>query len=178
MRIFYKVTDKDSDLYKKCSEFLQREAELRKAQKEAIEARVPKFKKYRGTKGFNRIVTYIGFVFDEPEKLDPKVWKTELVGGERLSKPNKRTKRGKDMSHFLHSFETTNCWDVDRLLHIEKQILNGQFYPSDLFKHNDTIYIHLDAQYRKTFEQENEGVIEITLGEIEKAIEAYNNAKD
>lgn len=115
-RIYYKVTDTKSDMYKECSEFLQHEAELRKAQKEAIEARVPKFKNYRGTKGFDRIVTFIGFIFDEPEKLDPKEWKTELVEGYPLSTPNKRTKKGKELMKFLRSFERTNCWDAEDLL--------------------------------------------------------------
>lgn len=177
-RSYYKVTDTKSDMYKECSEFLQHEAELRKAQKEAIEARVPKFEKYRGIKGFDRIVTFTGFVFDEPEKLDPKEWNTELVDGYLLSRPNKRTKKGKDLRKFLRSFERTNCWDVDRLLNIEKQSLHGSFYPADLFKYNDTIYIFIDAQFRKTFEQENDGFIEITLGEMEKAIEEYNADKE
>ena len=175
-RSYYKVIDQSCKLFKDCSEFLNHEAELRKEQMEAIEARVPKFEKYRGTKGFDRIVTFTGFVFDKPEELDPKEWKTELVDGYLLSTANKRTKKGKELIKFLRSFEHTNCWDVDRLLNIEKQSLNGSFYPADLFKHNDTIYIFIDSQYRKTFEAENDGFVEITIGEMELAIEDYNKA--
>ena len=175
-RSYYKVIDQSCKLFKDCSEFLNHEAELRKEQMEAIEARVPKFEKYRGTKGFDRIVTFTGFVFDKPEELDPKEWKTELVDGYLLSTAKKCTQQGKELSKFLRSFEHTNCWDVDRLLNIEKQSLNGSFYPADLFKHNDTIYIFIDSQYRKTFEAENDGFVEITIGEMELAIEDYNKA--
>lgn len=173
-RSYYKVTDKSCKLFVDCSKFLKHEAELHKIQKETIEARMPKFEKYRGTKGFNRIVTYTGFVFEDPDKLDPKEWNTKLADGYKLSTPNKRTKKGKEILKFLQDFKRTNCWDVDALLNIEKQSLYGSFYPADLFKHNDTIYIFIDAQYRKTFEQENDGFIEITLGEMEKAINDYN----
>lgn len=173
-RCYYKVTDTKCDLYKECSEFLHHEEELRKAQLEAIKARVPKFEKSLEEKGFDRIETFKGFVFDEPEKLDPKEWKTELVDGYMLSKPNKRTKKGKELIKFLHSFKRTNCWDVDRLLNIEKQSILGSYYPADLFQFNDTIYIFIDKKCRKTFEHENDGFIEITLGEMEKAIEEYN----
>ena len=107
--------------------------------------------------------------------MKSKEWKTELVEGYLLSTPNTRTKKGKELMKFLRSFERTNYWDVDRLLNIEKQSLHGSFYPADLFKHNDTIYIFIDSQYRKTFEAENGGFVEITLGEMERAIDDYNN---
>lgn len=175
-RCFYKVTDQSCVLFEDCSDFLDYEAALRETQKEAIEALLPNFQKYRGTKGFDRIVTYEGFVFDNPEELDPKEWKTDLVEGYLLSTPNRRTKKGKDLMKFLRSFEHTNCWDVDRLLKIEKQSLHGSFYPADLFKHNDTIYIFIDSQYRQTFEAMNNGFIEITLGEMERAINDYNKS--
>lgn len=176
-RCYYKVTDNSSKLYKHCSEFLQHEDELRKAQKSAIEARVPSFKMYYGSKGFHRIVTYTGFVFDDPESLDPKEWKTELVEGNLLSTPNKRTKKGKEMFKFLSSFERTNCWDVERLLNIKQSSIYGSFFPADLFKHNDTIYILIDERHRKTFEKENDNIIEITFGEMGSAIEEYNKDK-
>ena len=72
-RIYYKVKNKDSALYKKAKEFLAMEEKLRETQREAIESKVPKFSKYKGRKGFNRIIRYIGFVFDDKESIDPKV---------------------------------------------------------------------------------------------------------
>lgn len=173
-RNYYKVTDTNCELFRKASEFLQMEQELRDTQKKAIKARVPKFTTCRVDRGFNRIDRYIGFVFDNVDDIDPKTWVTKLIDGKMCSTPNKRTKAGKEMDKFLREFKRTTCWDVDRLLGIEKQFINGSFYPADLFKCNDTIYIFIDSQYRKTFEAENDGFIEITYGEMEKAIEEYN----
>lgn len=175
-RSYYKVTYQSCELFKKASEFLAMENQLRANQKKAIEERVPKFTTYRGERGFNRILRYMGFVFENVDDIDPKTWVTKLVDGKMCSTPNKRTKAGKAMDKFLREFKRTTCWDVDRLLNIEKQSINGSFYPADLFQHNDTIYIFIDSQYRKTFEAENDGFIEITLGEMEKAIDDYNNS--
>lgn len=173
-RCYYKVTDQNSKLFKKSSEFLTMEDELRDKQKKAIRERVPKFSEFRGERGFNRILRYKGFVFEDAENIDPKVWVTKLTDGKLCSTPNKRTIAGKEMDKFLKEFKRTNCWDVDKLLSIEKQSINGTFYPADLFKHQDCIYILIDSQYRKLFEENNTDVIEITYGEMEKAIEEYN----
>lgn len=175
-RCYYKVSDQGCDLFKKTSEFLTMEEQLRQAQKEAIEARVPKFTTYRGERGFNRIIRYKGFVFEDQESIDPKVWTTKMVDGKPCSTPNRRTKAGKEMDKFLKEFKRTNCWDVDRLLDIEKQSITGEFYPANLFKHNDCVYILIDAQYRKVFEESNPDAVEITYGEMEKAIDDYNKS--
>ena len=94
-----------------------------------------------------------------------------------ISTPNLRTKAGKEMNEFLRSFKRTTCWDVDRLLNIEKKSVYGDFYPANLFKHNNAIYILIDSQYRDIFEQENADAKEITYGEMEKAIDEYNKNK-
>ena len=173
-RIFYKVENKDSELFKKASEFLKVEDRLREEQKAAIEAKMPKFTTYRGQKGFNRIVRFTGFVFDDQQNIDPKVWKTEEKDGKMLSTPNRRTKVGREMYKFLNSFDRTTMWDVDRLLGIEKQSIFGSFIPANLFKFNDRIYILIDEQFREEFEKNNTDIIEITRGEMIKAMDDYN----
>lgn len=173
-RIFYKVENKDSELFKKASEFLEVEDRLREEQKAAIEAKVPKFKTYRGAKGFNRIVRFTGFVFEDQQNIDPKVWKTEEKDGKMLSTPNRRTKVGREMYKFLNSFDRTTAWDVDRVLGIEKEMIFGSFYPANLFNFNDRIYIWIDSKFRAEFEKNNTDIIEITHGEMEKAIDDYN----
>lgn len=94
-----------------------------------------------------------------------------------LSVPNLRTKAGKKMKEFLDSFKRTTCWDVDRLLNIDKKSIYGEFYPANLFKNNGVVYILIDSQYRDIFEQENVGYKEITYGEMEKAIDEYNKSQ-
>lgn len=173
-RIYYKVENKDSALYKRANEFLTMEEKLREIQRKAIESKVPKFSKFKGIKGFIRIVQYIGFVFDENESIDPKVWKTKEENGEMLSTPNLRTKVGRAMDKFLRSFKRTNVWDIDRLLAIDEKTLYGSFYPANLFGFNDRIYIIIDSQFRDVFEKNNTDIIEITNGEITKVIDDYN----
>lgn len=173
-QIYYKVENKDSELFRKASDFLAMEERLSEEQKAAVIAKVPKFKTYRGEKGFDRIVKFTGFVFDDPQNIDSKVWKTEKVDGKMLSTPNRRTKAGREMWNFLCSFERTTMWDVDRLLGIGKESIFGSFYPADLFKFNDRIYILIDSQFREEFEKNYTDIIEITHGEITKAIDDYN----
>ena len=76
-QLYYKVENKDSALYKRANEFLTMEENLREIHKKTIESQLPKFSKYKGEKGFNRIVRYTGFVFDDKESIDPKIWKTK-----------------------------------------------------------------------------------------------------
>ena len=172
--IYYKVDNKDSTLYKRANEFLAMEEKLRETQRKAIESKVPKFSKHKAAKGFNRIVRYIGFVFDDKESIDPKVWKTKVEDGEMLSTPNLRTKVGKAMDEFLRSFKRTNVWDVDRLLAIDGKSVYGSFYPANLFEFDERIYIIIDSQFRDVFEKNNTDIIEITNGEITKVIDDYN----
>ena len=78
------------------------------------------------------------------------------------------------MRRFLDSFKTTTTWDVDRLLGIEKESVFERFYPANIFKFNGRIYIFIDSQFREEFEKNNTGIIEITHGEMAKAINDYN----
>ena len=117
---------------------------------------------------------YTGFVFDDKENIDPKVWKTKEENGEMISTPNLRTKVGKEMNEFLSSFKRTNVWNVDRLLAIDVKSIYGSFYPANLFRFNECIYILIDSQFRDVFEKNNTDIIEITNGEMTKAIDDYN----
>ena len=172
--IYFKVENKDSDLFKKANEFLAKEDRLRDEQKKSIVAKVPKFKTYMGERGFNRIVRFKGFVFEDSQNIDPKTWSTKKVDGMMLSVPYLRTKAGKEMDKFLRSFETTTMWDVDRLLGIGETSIYGRFYQADFFKYNDCIYIMIDSRFREEFENNNTDIIEITHKEINQTINSYN----
>lgn len=173
-QIYYKVENKDSALFKRANEFLAMEDELREIQRRTIESQIPKFSKYKCIKGFNRIVQYTDFVFDDKENIDPKVWKTKEENGEMLSTPNLRTKVGKAMNEFLRSFNRTSVWDVNKILDIDEKSLYDRFYPANLFEFNECIYIIIDSRYRDVFEKNNTDIIEITNGEMTKAIDDYN----
>ena len=174
VQLYYKVENKDSDLFKRANEFLAMEEKLREIQRKAVELKLPKFSKYAVIKGFNRIVQYTGFVFDDKENIDPKVWKTKEENGEMLSTPNLRTKVGKAMNEFLCSFKRTSVWDVNSLLAINEMHIYGSFYSANLFEFNNRIYIIIDSQFRDVFEKNNTDIIEITNGEMTKVIDDYN----
>ena len=174
VQLYYKVENKDSDLFKRANEFLAMEEKLREIQRKAVELKLPKFSKYAVIKGFNRIVRYTGFVFDDKENIDPKVWKTKEENGEMLSTPNLRTKVGKAMNEFLCSFKRTSVWDVNSLLAINEMRIYGSFYSANLFEFNNRIYIIIDSQFRDVFEKNNTDIIEITNGEMTKVIDDYN----
>ena len=177
VQLYYKVENKDSDLFKRANEFLAMEEKLREIQRKTIESKVPKFSKYKARKGFNRIVRYTGFVFDDKESIDPKVWKTKEENGEMLSTPNLRTKVGRAMNKFLGSFKRTDVFDVHRLLDIDEKPICGSFYNPILFEFADRIYIVIDSQFRDVFEKNNTDIIEITNGEMTKAIDDYRHCK-
>lgn len=175
-RCYYKVDNTNSILFKRTNEFLDMEEQLRKKQKETIEAHIPKFSLYRGERGFTRIFRYTGFVFVDQDNIDAKVWNTKEVEGKMLSTPNRRTKAGRAMEDFLKSFRRTTSWDVDNLLGIDMKFLTGSFFPANLFRYNGCVYIIIDTQFRKVFEEKNSDAIEITYGEIQTAISEYNNS--
>ena len=178
VQLYYKVENKDSDLFKRANKFLAMEENLREIQKKTIESQLPKFSKYKGKKSFNRIVQYTGFVFDDKESIDPKVWKTKEENGVMLSTPNLHRKVGRAMDEFLRSFKRTDVWDVDRLLAIDEKSICGTYYPADLFVFNECLYIIIDSQFRDVFEKNNTDIIEITNGEMTKAIiNDYNKKK-
>lgn len=174
VQLYYKVENKDSDLFKRASEFLAMEEKLREIQRKTIESKVPKFSKCRCEKGFNRIVRYTGFVFDDKESIDPKVWKTTVENGVMLSSPNLRTNVGRAMDEFLRSFKRTDIFDLHRLLTIGEKNICGSFYIANLFEFNNRIYIIIDSQFRDVFEKNNTDIIEITNGEMTKVIDDYN----
>lgn len=105
--------------------------------------------------------------------LTPKYGKKE-EDGEMLSVPNLRTKVGKAMNEFLRSFKRTDVFDLHRLLAIGEKDICGSFYNANLFEFNNRIYIIIDSQFRDEFEKNNMDVIEITNGEMTKAVDEYN----
>lgn len=174
-KCFYRVENNGCELFEKACKFLALEEEMCQTQEKAVTERLPKFTICKQERGFNRIARFTGFVFDDQDSIDLKVWRTKNVDGYMLSVPNLRTKAGKEMDRFLNSFKSTTCWDVDRLLGIDKEVVQGNFVIANLFKYDGCIYIIIDEKFRKAFEAANPYVIEITYGAMEKAIEGYKS---
>lgn len=104
--MYYKITNKESEVYHKLyamrSEELQFEEDNKKAITEKTALSWSKFLGRSGQQNFGRVTYYSGFVFDEPEKADTKIWKKQDKIGNGFV-PNLRTKSGREMKDFLNN---------------------------------------------------------------------------
>lgn len=104
--MYYKIEKKESELYQKLHEMRSEELQFEKDNLKAIEERIglkfETFLGHRGQQSFGRVTSYSGFVFNETEKVDIKVWKKskDVQNG---FVPNKRTKEGRELDEFLRN---------------------------------------------------------------------------
>ena len=104
--MYYKIENRECEAYKKLHEMRSEEQQFEKDNMKAIEEKTglkfDSFLGHRGQQSFGRVTSYSGFVFTEPEKVDPKIWKksNDIDNG---FVPNKRTKEGKEMDEFLRN---------------------------------------------------------------------------
>ena len=102
--MYYKIVNKESEVYKKLHEMRTKELEMEESNKKAITEKTGlEWEEYLGHSGqqnFNRVTVYCGLGFKDHSKVDPKIW---LVHKEHkdIFIPNKRTALGKQMSEFL-----------------------------------------------------------------------------
>ncbi len=113
--MYYKIEDKTSEVYKKLRDMRTEEIGFEEENKTAISEKTGlEWKSYLGNPGqqnWNRVTTYIGFKFTEPEKADPVIWK-EHAKHKGIFVPNNRTKKGREMSAFLANDLKGHCFDV------------------------------------------------------------------
>lgn len=162
--MYYKIENKECELYKKLHELRSQELVWEKENKEAICAKIglkwDKYLGHRGQQNFKRTTTYSGFIFKEPEKVDPKVW-IKHKSQEGGFVPNTRTKAGKEMAKFLN--ETKGHWFnmVFYILGLEHPC--GRFTFPYVEICGDVIVIFMGSGFELT----NDFVIEITSKEFE-----------
>lgn len=102
--MYFKITNKDSEVYKELHEMRTEEIRIEAANRKAITEKTGlEWKAYLGHAGqqnFNRVCQFDGFQFLEPDKVDPKVWRRHNKYQE-IFVPNKHTAQGKAITHFL-----------------------------------------------------------------------------
>ena len=116
--MFYKVENKECEVYKQLHELRTRELVINKMNKVLIATKVNlDYDNFIGdiSQGWVRTWTYSGFLFKEPEKVNPKIWKLK----DGCYYPNLRTKEGKDMSKFLSNLDKTMFKDLLEILDVE-----------------------------------------------------------
>ncbi len=102
--MFYKIENKESEVYKKLFDLRTKELEINKENLQALKDKIGlKWETFFGNssqQSFNRVTKYEGFVFTEVEKINPKIWVLDKTI-EDVYIPNNRTKLGREMREFL-----------------------------------------------------------------------------
>ena len=162
--MYYKITNTESELYKKLHEIRSKELLWEKENQKAIEDKTghtwDREIGYYGQQGFHRVTEYFAFEFNDGKPVDPKIWKKHKTES-AFYEPNTRTKAGKEMKEFLerglnrHSFHVVG--DALGLPH-----LNGRFNFPYLEIEGPIIKLFLDNRHEPEFDD----LIEITRTEF------------
>ena len=164
--MYYKIVNKDSEVYQKLHEMRTKELQMEADNKQAINEKTGglEYTQYIGHPGqqtFNRVSVYSGFQFLEPEKVDLKIWSRHKKHNDFFV-PNKRTNAGREMAKFLsnglkgHRFKV-----VYQILGLEGPVGSFSFPFVEIYEDVIGLFIG-DEQEQPT----NENLIEITSKEL------------
>ena len=161
--MYYKIENKESDVYVKLHDMRTKELQIEKDNEKAIEEKTclkwNAFLGYSGQQNFRRTTQFSGFKFTEPEKVDSKIWSKNEDG---VFIPNKRTKAGREMAEFLMNGLKGNRYDKPfEILKITKQ--RRFTFPYVEIGKDDIIVMFFDDKHIPT----DENVIEITRKEFD-----------
>ena len=163
--MYYKIENKESDIYKKLHEQRTKEEQIELINTSSIiEKTGLEFNNFYGSTGqqrFNRVTSFRGFEFKEPEKVDLKIWKIhkELCG---IFIPNTRTKLGREMQEFLNNgLEVSRFNIINKILGLEDL---RQFTFPFVEILGEKIILYIDDQY----DLDDKDIIEITKREFNK----------
>lgn len=162
--MYYKITNTESELYKKLHELRTKELTWEKENIQAIEDKTGhtwgRVIGFHGQQGFHRVSEYFAFEFNDGKPVDLKIWKKHKTES-AFYEPNTRTKAGREMREFLerglkrHSFKVV--YDALGLKH-----LNGRFSLPFLEIEGPIIKLFLDNMHEPEFED----LFEITRTEF------------
>ena len=169
--MFYKITNKESELYKKLHELRIKEKEIDKENNAAVKQLVgddwDHFSGWLGQQNLFRVTMYSGFAFNHPEKLPPKTWKKHKEY-EDIYVPDRRTKNGRAIAEALDDLPRSSVIHVFEILEME---LPGRFtFPYVEICDDGTIVLYVDDKFdlEKKFPKE---VVEITKKEANNLLE-------
>lgn len=171
--MYYKIENKDSEVYRKLHEMRSHEIETNKRNLQAVKDRVGldfyEFIGLVGQQNYWRTTQYEGFKFKEPEKVDPKVWVLDKDFPDYFV-PNKRTKAGREMDKFLNSMSSSHYRTPLNILGLPS-LSKFKFPFIEIV--GDLIVMHLDDQY--TLDDPN--IIEITSKEFFEILKTLMDQK-
>lgn len=161
--MYYKIENKESEVYKKLYEMRTHEINICEENKKKIEETTGLtwncFLGYNGQQNFRRTTQYSAFEFVEKEKIDPKIW---ILKDDGMYHPNRRTKKGREMSEFLaNGLKGGNRYDKPfEILGITTQ--RSFTFPFVEIGANEVIVCYFDDNHTPN----NENVTEITRTEF------------
>lgn len=164
--MYYKITNKKSKLYKDLYNLRASEVEKEVTNKELVKQKVElEFENFLGQSGqqnFWRVTQYNGFLFKEPDKVNPQIW-SKHKQYPQASVPNKKTKLGKEMYNFLNDgVEKGNLYDLLEILDCSPV---GKFaFPYLHIANENTLILYVDDK----FEPKDKNFIEITSKEFKE----------
>lgn len=168
--MYYKIINKDSDVYKQLYELRTKEQEIEKRNKKMVKELIGQdFTHFIGNAGqqnFERVTQFSGFEFKHPEKLPPKVWVLDKQYGDKGGYvPNRRTKAGREMLEKLRTLPHSSVFEVFEILKCEP---SGRFiFPYVEIGKDDVIVLFMSDCIDDVLSQ-NKDIIEITKREFEE----------
>lgn len=168
--MYYKITNKDSKVYKQLYELRKKELEIEKSNRKMVRELVgddwSHFKGLSGQQNYQRVTQYSGFEFKHPEQLPPKVWVLDKQYGDKgCYVPNRRTKAGREM---LEKLKTLPHSSIIKVFEILGCTLYGSFaFPYVEIGKDDVIVLFMSDRYYEELSK-NPDIIEITKKEFDE----------
>lgn len=146
--MYYKITNKESDIYKKLHELRTKELEINESNRKAVYEKVgtdwDSFFGEDRQQSLLRCRVYAGFHFKDISKVCLKTWK-EHKQHKGVYVPNMVTKLGKEMNKFLCSLPRSWFESVWNILGVPD---NGRFKFPYLEICGDLIIVFLDEKQK------------------------------
>lgn len=168
--MFYKITNKESEIYRRLYELRKNEIRIEKENRAAVEniVGIP-FKGWLGQNGqqnFERVSQYHGFSFEHPEDLPPKTWKIDKEHKD-IYIPDRRTKAGRLIVSKLNSLQKSSIFKVFDIFNIR---IEGRFGFPFVEICSDIIVLWMSDRFDDKL-RDNADIIEITSREFEKLLD-------
>lgn len=162
--MYYKIENKECEVYKKLHEMRTNELRMQEENSQAIKDKSGlDFETFLGNLGqqnFGRVTQYNGFQFTEPEKVDLKIWKRHKEYNEVFI-PNRKTKLGREMLEFINNGLQKSYFEEPlRILNLE---LPSKFSFPFVVIEGELILLYLNDK----LEPKDENIIEITKHEFD-----------
>lgn len=168
--MYYKIINKDSDVYKNLYNLRKKEQQIEENNKKTVKELIGQdftfFIGKAGQQNLERVTQYSGFGFKHPENLPPKVWVLDKQYGDKGGYvPNRRTKAGREMLEKLRTLPHSSIIKVFGILKCE---MSGRFiFPYVEIGKDDVIVFYMSDRYDDVLSK-NKDIIEITKREFEE----------